>query len=93
MTTKVGSFDSRTQLIKMPEGNPRYLTVKECYRLQGFPEDFLKNPSDRQAYKQVGNSICVPVIETILSEVMISLGELPRKMRELQENSENSSLT
>lgn len=44
----------------------RKLTPLECFRLQGFPDDFVKPVSNSQLYKQTGNSISVPVVENIL---------------------------
>ena len=44
----------------------RRLTPLECFRLQGFPDDFKKSVSDTQLYKQAGNTISVPVIESII---------------------------
>lgn len=44
----------------------RKLTPLECFRLQGFPDDYVKPVSSSQLYKQAGNSISVPVIENIL---------------------------
>ena len=50
--------------------NPRKLTPRECARIQGFPEKFLVNAvSDCQMYKQFGNSVSVPVIRAIASEL------------------------
>lgn len=46
----------------------RHITPRECARLQGFPDDFIVNPSDRFAYKQFGNSVSVPVIEAVFSD-------------------------
>ncbi|NHW59987.1 DNA (cytosine-5-)-methyltransferase, partial [Escherichia coli] len=40
----------------------RKLTPLECFRLQGFPDDFKKTVSNSQLYKQAGNTISVPVI-------------------------------
>ena len=52
----------------------RKLTPKECFRLQGFSdEDFAKAEainSNTQLYKQAGNSICVPVVEYIIRELI-----------------------
>jgi DNA (cytosine-5)-methyltransferase 1 len=47
------------------KGNPRRLTPRECARLMGFPDSFQIPVSDTQAYKQFGNSVVVPVIETV----------------------------
>ena len=44
----------------------RKLTPREYMRLQGFPEDFkVEGISDAQLYKQFGNSVTIPVIESI----------------------------
>jgi DNA (cytosine-5)-methyltransferase 1 len=48
-----------------PGRNPRRLTPRECARLMGFPDDFRIPVSDTQAYKQFGNSVVVPVVQTI----------------------------
>ncbi|HEV7715775.1 MAG TPA: DNA (cytosine-5-)-methyltransferase [Steroidobacteraceae bacterium] len=48
-----------------PRSNPRRLTPRECARLMGFPDSFRIQVSDTQAYKQFGNSVVVPVIQTI----------------------------
>ena len=39
----------------------RKLTVQECYRLQGFPEDFKPHPNRSQQYLQIGNSVYIPM--------------------------------
>lgn len=44
----------------------RKLTVKECCRLQGFPDSYVSMVSKTQAYKALGNSFTVPVIKHIL---------------------------
>jgi DNA (cytosine-5)-methyltransferase 1 len=40
----------------------RYMTPRECARIQGFPEDFKICSSEMQAYKQFGNSVNVEVV-------------------------------
>lgn len=52
--------------IKYSNYRIRKLTPLECFRLQGFPDDFVKPVSNSQLYKQTGNSISVPVVENIL---------------------------
>ena len=42
----------------------RKLTVREAARLQSFPEKFIPNGNDQQAYKQFGNAVNVDVIRT-----------------------------
>jgi len=50
--------------------NPRKLTPREAARLQGFPDSFILNPSNTQAYKQFGNAVAVPVVRAIANELV-----------------------
>lgn len=43
----------------------RKLSVEECYKIMGFPDGFIRNPNLGSQYKQIGNSIAVPVITAI----------------------------
>ena len=49
--------------------NPRRLTPRECARLMGFEKpggtSFSIPVSDTQAYRQFGNAVVVPVVETV----------------------------
>lgn len=69
--------DGSEILIEQEGKNPRKLTPREASRLQGFPDNFIIPVSDNQAYKQFGNSVSVPVIKAIATEIKKSL-ELPR---------------
>ena len=51
----------------------RRLTVRECARLQGFPDNFEIPVSDNQAYKQFGNSVTVPLIQAVGKQLIKSL--------------------
>ncbi|RZJ92663.1 MAG: DNA (cytosine-5-)-methyltransferase [Chryseobacterium sp.] len=57
--------DGSEILIAQEGKNPRKLTLKEAGRLQGFPDNFILNPSKVQSYKQFGNSVTVPVVEAV----------------------------
>lgn len=48
----------------------RKLSLNECYKLMDYPHDFKKHPSKGVAYKQIGNSVCVRVIEEIIKEMV-----------------------
>ncbi|WP_347396387.1 DNA cytosine methyltransferase, partial [Parabacteroides leei] len=48
----------------------RKLSVLESKRLQGFPDDFVFPVSDAQAYKQLGNSVSVPIIVKIMNNMI-----------------------
>lgn len=50
------------------EGKVRKLTLKECYRIMGFPDSFQLVEPIGECYKRVGNSVCVPMIEAIAKE-------------------------
>lgn len=41
----------------------RYLTPRECARLQSFPDTFLYDVKNAQAYKQFGNSVNVELVK------------------------------
>jgi DNA (cytosine-5)-methyltransferase 1 len=70
--------DGAEVLIKQKGKTPRRLTPRECARLQGYPEHFIIPVSDNQAYRQFGNSVVVPLIESI-GESIIDVLETKRK--------------
>ncbi|CAI2161456.1 10362_t:CDS:2 [Funneliformis geosporum] len=51
-------------------GRPRKLTLRECARLQGFPDSFKLVCSNSQSYKQLGNSVCVPLIKELALSIL-----------------------
>jgi DNA (cytosine-5-)-methyltransferase len=67
------------QVVRFKDGY-RYLTEDECFRLQGFTSEDCKKAlkaqggsrgkGNREVYKQVGNTIAVPVLEAIFSELV-----------------------
>jgi len=57
------------------EGRVRKLTLKECFRLMGFPDDFKLIGTQSKIYNRIGNSIVVPMVETIAREVKIQILE------------------
>lgn len=61
--------DGSEILIEQENENPRKLTPREAAKLQGYPDDFIIPVSDNQAYKQFGNSVSVPVIQTVFNEI------------------------
>ena len=50
-------------------GDIRKITPVEAARLQGFPDDWNDCQSDSQRYKQYGNSISVPIAESIFNKL------------------------
>lgn len=56
--------------IYIPEENAvRKLTIKECYRIMGFPDNFKIHSNLAECYKQIGNSVSIPVIYELASQI------------------------
>ena len=63
--------DGAEILIPQKNSSPRRLTVKEAAKLQGYPENFkIEEVSMNQAYKQLGNSVVVPLIQAVGEEIV-----------------------
>ncbi|MEO9904316.1 MULTISPECIES: DNA (cytosine-5-)-methyltransferase [Alphaproteobacteria] len=75
--------DGSEILVKRKNGNPRRLTPRECARLMGFEgprtQDFKIPVSDTQAYRQFGNSVCVPVVEAVAKHMEPHIKAIHRK--------------
>ena len=50
--------------------NPRMLSPREVFRLQGFPDNFKIPVSNTQAYKQAGNTVPINVVENVCLNVL-----------------------
>jgi len=49
----------------------RKLTPRECFNLQGFPQDYnLPNICDSSLYKLAGNAVSVPVVDLIIEKLI-----------------------
>jgi DNA (cytosine-5)-methyltransferase 1 len=59
-------YKDGSEILKPQSGrNPRRYTPRECARLMGYPDNFLIPVSDNQAYRQFGNSVIVPLMESV----------------------------
>ena len=47
----------------------RKLTINECYKIMGFKSDFIKHSNIGEQYKQIGNSVAIPVIRAIAESI------------------------
>lgn len=47
----------------------RKLTLNECYRIMGFPDTFIRSSSVSEQYRQIGNSVCIPMIHEIIKQI------------------------
>lgn len=66
LTAKMGTGGSNVAVVIAQN---RKLTERECLRLMGFPDDY-KIGNGSQAYKQIGNSVVVPVICKLAKELV-----------------------
>lgn len=51
--------------ILTPENRVRKLTIDECFRIMGFPDGFVRPSAVGEQYRQIGNSVCVPMIAAV----------------------------
>ncbi len=49
----------------------RKLTLDECYKLFGFPEDYKRTGALGEQYARIGNSVSVPLIEQIGAQLAV----------------------
>ena len=63
--------------ILLNDNRVRKLTLLECYRLMGIPDNFIKIAPISEQYKQIGNSIVSPMVNAIGKEILkqIFIGE------------------
>lgn len=68
------------QVIDLHNGKYRYLTERECWRLQGYTDEDYEAAAAVQKrvgrykmalYKQAGNSIAVPIFESIFRKIIL----------------------
>ncbi|MDE6144574.1 MAG: DNA cytosine methyltransferase, partial [Muribaculaceae bacterium] len=55
--------------ILLDDNRVRKLTIDECWRIMGFPDGFVRVSAVGQQYRQLGNSVCVKMIEEIAKEI------------------------
>jgi len=51
------------------ENKVRKLTIQECYKIMGFPKKFRLINNRSELYRQVGNSVAVPMIKEVANQV------------------------
>ena len=71
LTASMGITRNQVPLV-VDDYGLRIITLQECLSFQGFPKGyyFPKNITIDEAYKQVGNSVCVPVVRRIAEKIM-----------------------
>ena len=69
LKANMGTYPDRVPIIRDDYGI-RKLTPLECLAFQGFPKNYaFKGVSLDDAYKQCGNTVCVPVIKMLAGQV------------------------
>lgn len=72
-------------------GRIRRLTPRECWRLQGFPDEMFDIAStvnsDTQLYKQAGNSVTISVVYAVGQRITAIQNELDREKERRHEGS------
>lgn len=70
--TLVASDLSRIYVYDILSKGLRKLTRNECLRLSGYPENYKWDfeVSDKDFYDLIGNTVCVPVIESIAERIL-----------------------
>lgn len=64
------SQESSGRFYILDKGRVRKLTITECYRIMGFPETFVRTSALGEQYRQVGNSVCIPMIQAIMQSII-----------------------
>jgi DNA (cytosine-5)-methyltransferase 1 len=66
----MGTYPDRVPIIRDDFGI-RKLTPMECLAFQGYPKDYaFKGVALESAYKQCGNTVCVPVVRSIAENII-----------------------
>ena len=72
LKANMGTYPDRVPIIRDDFGI-RKITPRECLALQGFPKEFrFPKISLESAYKQAGNTVCVPLVQRIAENIMMA---------------------
>ena len=68
-------LDRICEIATIQDGKIRQLTPRECWRLQGFADEMFEKAeqvnSITQLYSQAGNTISIPVIQSIIKSIYL----------------------
>ena len=76
---KSGYFPTLVAIVQTPiyAKERRFITPRECARLQSFPDDFILHTNDHVAYKQFGNAVNVDVVHFVIFNTLKSYNLIP----------------
>lgn len=82
LTANMGTGGHNVPLVLDGNMDIRKLTPRECARFQGFDDSFIlpKELANSALYKQIGNSVSVPVVELIALQILKVLQEFYKKV-------------
>ena len=66
-------------MLILPSGNVRYFTVRECARLQCFPDDFVFEGAWGRVIKQLGNAVPVELATILAGSIFKALQQARKK--------------
>jgi len=86
LTSSYRSGNRSEYVLREGAPRPRFFTLRECARLQGFPDDFKVDGNGalanwHRAYHQLGNAVCPVVVAAIAASVLVALGKSPAEPR------------
>lgn len=70
LTAKMGTGGNNVPILV---NQKRKLSTDECLKIQGYPNNFKIRPNYSQSYKQIGNSVSVPVIKALANEIILHI--------------------
>jgi len=71
LKANMGTYRDRVPILRDVYGI-RKLTPEDCLSFQGFPKSYtFPELPQKEIYKQLGNTVCVPVIVRIAKEIML----------------------
>lgn len=60
-------------MLKLPDGTVRYFSVRECARIQTFPDEWKFEGSWTESMRQLGNAVPVKMAESVARELLATL--------------------
>lgn len=79
---KTNYFPTLVAIVQTPiiGKEKRYITPRECARLQSFSDNFILHSEDKIAFKQLGNSVNVDVVFNVIYNTLYNYRRILRKL-------------